>query len=740
MNMENRPDPDKLLSKLKAEEENSRRGKLKLFFGANPGVGKTYSMLEAARQRKKEGIDIVVGWVETHGRAETAALLEGLETLPRKTIEYKGVKLQEFDLDAALARKPALIIVDELAHSNAPGSRHAKRWQDVEELLDASISVYTTLNVQHWESLNDVVAQITGVLVRETVPDTFLQRAHQIELVDLSPEDLLTRLKEGKVYMGDQAARAADNFFQPGNLIALRELALRHTAQRVDAQAQSYKELHAVKDVWPLNEKLLVCISSSPSAPRVVRSALRIATSLRCEWIVAYVETASDRRNPDQRNQAINTLRLADQLGAETVTLTGNAVAEDILAYARSQNVSKIIMGKPSRPRWKEWLQGSIVNEIARSSKDIDLFVISGEEKEPEIHFPAPSLSRSLFSWTDIVTGVGTTAASTLICWVLFRHVDRANLIMVYLLGLVWVAYRFGRRASLIATVLSVISFDFFFVSPFFSFAVTDTEYLFTFFVLLIVGLLISYLTGELRQQVELTRERALRNRMLFKMSQDLSETPDPKELLQLAARHLEEFYRTAVILLAPDKAGTLQVPAGSPENFSFGTHEAGVAQWVFDHDQAAGTGTNTLAGSSGFYLPLRGLKETVGVLGIKPRHPDFFKDPDELRLIETFASQIGGALKSTQTTAEAGRAEAQVELERLRNLILSSFSYDIREPLADILKKCRRLLDETKNDGKASRSLLNEIYEKAERLDKLTRELPQIIESEINENQGNKT
>src|SRR5712692_8514843 len=366
---DNRPDPDTLLARVREEEAQQTRGKLKIFFGATAGVGKTYAMLEAARARRKEGIDVVVGWVDTHGRAETEALLAGLEVLPRRSVAYRGTTLGAFDLDAALARHPALILVDELAHTNAPGSRHAKRWQDVEELLDAGINVYTTVNVQHLESLNDVVAQITGVIVRETIPDSIMEQADEVELIDLPPDDLLQRLREGKVYTSQQAEQAIRNFYRKGNLIALRELALRRTADRVDAQMQVYRRDHAIAETWPTTERILVCVSPSPMAARLVRAARRMAARLRAEWLVVYVETPAHLRLPEvDRNRVVQTLRLAEQLGAQTVTLSGKSVSEEILTYARTRNVSKMVIGKPKRPRWREVVFGSVVEELIKQS------------------------------------------------------------------------------------------------------------------------------------------------------------------------------------------------------------------------------------------------------------------------------------------------------------------------------------------------------------------------------------
>src|SRR5215467_6980520 len=439
-----RPDPDALLTRIQAEEAQQSRGKLKIFFGATAGVGKTYAMLEAAHERRKEGMDVVVGWVDTHGRAETEALLEGLEVLPRRSVTYRGTTLDAFDLDAALARHPPLLLVDELAHTNAPGSRHAKRWQDVEELLDAGIDVYTTVNVQHLESVNDVVAQITGVLVRETVPDSMLDQVNELELIDLPPDELLQRLREGKVYVPEQARRALDHFFSKGNLIALREMALRRTADRVDAQMQVYRSTHAITETWPTTERLLVSVSPSPFSVRLVRATRRMAARLRAEWLAVYVETPASLRLPEaDRDRVVHTLRLAEQLGAETVTLSGQNVSDELLNYARARNVSKIVVGKPRRPRWKEIVFGSVVDELARNTDDIDVYVISGEHDDSRplsTRQPAQSNEGAAYGWSIVVVMLCTALA-----WLLFPGFEKANLVMVYLLGVVVVAMHGGR-------------------------------------------------------------------------------------------------------------------------------------------------------------------------------------------------------------------------------------------------------------------------------------------------------
>jgi two-component system sensor histidine kinase KdpD len=658
-----RPSPESLLRLAQEEERREKQGCLKLFFGMCPGVGKTYAMLEAARQRAGEGVDLVVGLVETHGRPETEALLAGLEMLPRRQVPYKGVTLEEFDIDGALARRPHLLLVDELAHTNAPGSRHVKRWQDVEELLDAGIDVYTTLNVQHWESLNDVVAQVTGRRVRETVPDTFLRRADDLELVDLSPEDLLLRLREGKVYRGATADRAADSFFQPGNLIALRELALRHAAEHVEAQMQAFRERHEITGSWSVGERLLVGVSSGPMSARLIRATARLAARLRGTWIAAYVETPAELKLPAQdRARVVENLRLAGQLGAETLTRSGQSVTEEMLLLAKERNVTKIVLGKPARPRWKEWVYGSVVNEMARRSGDVDLYIISGfgtdlrARRPPAVREPAP--------WEGIAWGGAAVAAATLLSWPVFRVVDRANLIMIYLIGVSWVAYRHGRIPALLASAASVLAFDFFFVPPYLTFSVSDTQYLFTFGAMLGVGILISTIADRLRRQSEQMRRREERLRTLYRLSLELSETPEPRLVLETAQRRLEEYYRVPLVLITRGAAGVLEIAAGGTARFPFDDNERAVAQWVLDHAALAGSGTDTLGGSRGLYVPLRGLQATVGVLGILPAAGRDLADPEEVRLLETFAGGIGGALESTRMSAAAGRAEMLLEMQ----------------------------------------------------------------------------
>src|SRR5450759_5311180 len=507
-----RPDPDALLARVQQDEARQRRGKLKVFFGASAGVGKTYAMLEAARKRHTEGADVVVGYVEPHGRDETERLLEGLEQLPFRITEYRGASLPEFDLDAALARKPALVLVDEFAHTNVVGSRHAKRWQDVEELLAAGIDVYTTVNVQHIESLNDVVAQITGARMQETVPDKVFDQADEIELIDITPDELLQRLKEGKVYLPERAQHALENFFRKGNLIALRELAMRAAADRVDAEMREYRDGHAIRDTWAAGECLMVCVGPDAQAEKLVRAGKRMAMALHARWLVVYVETPELLRLPEaERNRRIDLLRLAESLGAEAVTLDGPTAAQALLEYARTRNVNRILVGKPNRRGWRSWLRPSTTNQLVKHAGDVDVYVVSGEDAA-RVRL-GPVLARSS-AYLGLAAGgsgkkrargyawaVAASALCTAICWVLKAWFDLPNLIMVYLLGASIIAARFGRGPAVMSAMLNVAAFDFFFVPPFFSFAVSDTQYLVTFAVMLAVTLIIGNLTASVRLQ-----------------------------------------------------------------------------------------------------------------------------------------------------------------------------------------------------------------------------------------------
>ncbi|MEX5217589.1 MAG: sensor histidine kinase KdpD [Nitrospira sp.] len=726
-----RPDPDTLLKRIKDEETRQARGKLKVFFGATAGVGKTYAMLEAAHEQRRDGIDVVIGWVETHGRAETEALVDGLPRLSPREVAYGGGTLKDFDLDAALTRHPQLILMDELAHTNAPGSRHPKRWQDVLELLQVGINVYTTVNVQHIEGLNDTVAQITGVRVGETVPDSVLEQADDVELIDLPPDDLLQRLKDGKVYMPEQARHAVKHFFRKGNLIALREMALRRTAERVDQQMEVYRRDHAVTAAWPAAETIMVCVNLKSRGPMLVRAAKRMATGLHAKWIAVYVQTSKHLRLPDaERTAGIETLRVAERMGAETVTLTGDDVSRQLLVYARSRNVTKIIVGKPLRSRWKEWIFGSVVDDLVRGSGDMDIYVITGEGG------PGRPMIRPLFQRTSARRYYGYASAVVLACsalsWLMAPYFGQANLIMVYLFGVALVATRWGRGPSALASLLSVAAFDFFFIPPRFSFAVTDIQYLLTFAVMLVVALLISRLATHKSRQAEAARDREQRTAALYAMSRDLATQRGMDKLASVASRHIHDVFDCQVAVFLPDGNGRVHVHRCDALHFDLDPKEAGISQWVFDHREPAGHGTNTLPGSNSLYLPLIGSQGPVGVLGVQSSKPDVLVGPEQLHLLETFANQMALALERAKLAQETQEAHFQTETERMRNAVLSSISHDLRTPLATIIGATSGLLKETgSSDPAGQRELIRSVRDEAGRLDRLLRNLLDITRLE---------
>lgn len=732
-----RPNPDVLLTRVMVAEAKEKRGKLKVFFGFAAGVGKTYSMLSDARAKAEEGVDVVIGYAEPHARPETEALLLGQELLPYQMVEYRGAKIKEFHLDAALKRRPELIVVDELAHTNAPGSRHAKRWQDVQELLEAGINVNTTLNVQHLESLNDVVAQISGVVVRETLPDAMFEQADEVELVDLPPDELLERLSEGKVYVPQQAQQAMQSFFRKPNLTALRELALRKTAERVNEDVQTARQEQSVRKTWPTTERILVCISPSPTSAKVVRSAKRLAVSLRAEWIAAFVETPQGHTlGPQDKNQLLQNFRLAERLGAETVTLNGHNPAEELVNYARSRNVTKILAGKPDRSWWRELLSRSLVDQLLRLSGEIDVYVVRGlpgatgdaPERTAATAPPAAPRNWAGYGWAVFTVAVCTGVAALLIQF--WRNFDLSNLVMVYLAGVMLVATRYWRGPSVFASVLSVAVFDFFFVPPRFTFAIADTQYLIAFVVLLGVALLISTLTARIREQAEGSRRRELRTAALYHLTEQLAATNGLENMAEVAVRNVGEVFHAGVAILLPDETGRLKTRAATDQQIAGGETDHSVAQWVFEHHHPAGCGTDTLPATTALHLPLMASSGTVGVLAIQTRQTDSLFSPEQRLSLDAFLNQIALAMEREHLAQEARQAQVQAETEKLRSSLISSVSHDLRTPLAVITGAGSSLLD-GKVAEDARRELVQTICDESERLTRLVGNLLDITRLE---------
>jgi two-component system, OmpR family, sensor histidine kinase KdpD len=736
---ERRPSPDELLARVEREEREAKRGELRIFFGACAGVGKTYAMLSAAREQEAAGADVVIGLVETHGRKETAALLEGLEILPRRRFRHRGVELQEFDLDAALARRPALIVVDELAHTNAPGSRRAKRWQDVEELVDAGIDVYTAMNVQHLESLNDVVGKITGIRVVETVPDKVFDAAHEIELVDLPPDELIERLNDGKVYMPEAAQSALSNFFRKGNLIALREMALRRTAERVDAQMRVYRADQGISAAWPVAERILVCVGPGPYAEQVVRAGSRIAARAGAEWLAVYVETPRlERLPPDERDRILRALRLAEELGGESITLGGGDVAQEVLAYARTRNATRIVVGRRSRRGWRAWLPLSAADRVLNEAIDLEVHVV-GEEAGVAAQPARLLLERSREylrlreaqrrqRWKGYAWGVVVVAACTAIAAIMEPYLGLANLIMVYLLGVLVVAMRFGRGPSVLAVILSVAAFDFGFVPPAGTFAVSDTEYIVTFGVMLAVGLVISNLTANVRARARIAAYRERRTAALYAMTRELARTEELVDLVRIAVKHVVDVFECQAVVLLPDAQGRIRWPEGPSHDGALLGADLSVAQWVFDHREKAGLGTDTLPAAQAQYLPLAGAADAMGVLALLPANPRRLFVPEQLRLLETFASQIALAIERVRFAAQAHRSELDAQSERLRSALLASISHDLRTPLASIVGAASGLAEHGGAMPDAARTeLARTIHDEAQRMIRLVENVLQM-------------
>jgi two-component system sensor histidine kinase KdpD len=685
-----RPDPDLLLAKVKQQEAAARRGKLRIYFGSSAGVGKTYAMLVAARKLKSEGRDVVIGVVETHGRSETAALLEDMELLSLKTLPYRSKELSEFDLDAALKRQPALILVDELAHSNVQGQRHPKRWQDVEELLSAGIDVFTTLNVQHLESLNDVVGGITNVRVWETIPDTVFDAADEVVMVDIPADELLARLKAGKVYVPQQAERAANNFFRKGNLMALRELALRRTADRVEGDVQAYRVEKSIAPVWKTAAALLTCVGPDSGAERVVRAAARLASQLNADWHAIYVETPNLQRLPaGRRERILATLHLAQELGATTAVIASPQVAESVVAYARSHNLSKLVIGRdPARRLWP-W-QRSSGQKLALLAPDIDLVEI-GRAEGPVPRTQAENAVRPALTGAEspdrrkakrlrYAWSVLACVAVTLLALPLGARFDRSNIVAIFILTVVLIAVRFGRGPAALAAVLSVAAFDIFFVPSKFSFAVSDVQYLLTFCIMLAVGLITGQLTAGLRFQARVAAHREVRAASLYEIARDLSGAVQIDQVVKISDESIERTFHSSAALLLPGAGGQLVMTAPRAEEAL--AVEIGIAQWAFDKGKPAGFGTDTLPGSEVLYIPLRAPIQSRGVLAVKARNRRLLLIPEQRQLLDTFAALIAIALERVHYVGVAQDALVRMESERLRNSLLAALSHDLRTPL----------------------------------------------------------
>ena len=718
-----RPSPDALLEAARREER--RSGRLKIFVGAAPGVGKTYEMLQQARARKQDGYDVVVGVVETHGRKETQALLDGLEILPRKHLEYKGQRLEEMDLDAMIARHPQIALVDELAHTNAPGSRHPKRYLDVEELLNHSIDVYTTVNIQHIESLNDVVAQITHVRVRETVPDSVFDRADAIELVDLTPDDLIERLKGGKVYFPQQAERALEHYFSPGNLTALRELALRRTAERVDEQLLTHMQAHAIPGPWAAGERVLVCISEDPRAAGLVRYAKRLADRLHAPFTALCVETRRSLQWSEvERDRVADTMRLAEALGGEAITVPGGdrSIADDVIGFAQANNVTHIVTGKSTRSRLFEILYGSVVHELVRRSGNISVHVIAGEQlaRDP---IPKktirPAQERAPFDLRPYIAAILAVATALGIGELIQPLLGIENVDLVFLTVVVGIAVRYGLWPSLFATVVSSLCYNFFFLPPIYTFTITDPTNIGAFVFFTIVAVVVSHFAARGRTRTVAAHERIRAVELLYAFSRKLAGVGTLDDVLWATAYQTALMLKVRVVLLLPED-GSIVVKAGYPPEDILDEADVAAAKWAWQNDRSAGRGSDTLPGAKRLFLPMRTGRGAIGVIGIDSDKPGPLLTPDQRRLLDALIDQSALAIERVRLVEDLERAKRSAEADRLRSALLTSISHDLKTPLAAVLGAAGTLRDLSGalSDGEKA-DLLATIVDEAERLNR---------------------
>ncbi len=718
-----RPSPEALLEAARREERQS--GRLKIFVGAAPGVGKTYAMLETARAKRKDGVDVVVGVVETHGRKETQALLDGLEIVPRKRLEYKGQWLEEMDLDGIIARRPQIVLVDELAHTNVAGSRHPKRYIDVEELLNHGIDVYTTVNIQHIESLNDVVAQITHVRVRETVPDSVFDRADAIELVDLTPDDLIQRLKEGKVYVPKQAERALEHYFSPGNLTALRELALRRTAERVDEQLLTHMQAHAIPGPWAAGERILVCISEDPRAAGLVRSARRLADRLHAPFTALYVETRRSLQfTEEQRDRIADTLRLAEALGGEAITVPAGdrSIADDVVSFAQANNVTQIIIGKSTRSRWFEILHGSVVHDLVRRSGNISVHVIAGDELTGEpvpkktVRTAEETASLDIRSYAFALLAVAMALG---IGQVIQTLLGIENVDLVFLTAVVAVAVRFGLWPSLFASVVASLCYNFFFLPPIYTFTISDPVNVAAFAFFIIVAIIVSHFAARGRTRTVAAHERVRTVELLYAFSRKLAGVGTLDDVLWATAYQAALMLKVRVVLLLPED-GTIAVKAGYPPEDTLDDADVAAAKWAWQNDRAAGRGSDTLPGAKRLFLPMRTGRGAIGVVGIDSDKPGPLLTPDQRRLLDALIDQSALAIERVHLVEDLDRAKRTAETDRLRSALLTSISHDLKTPLAAILGSAGTLRDLSNalSDGEKA-ELLATVIDESERLNR---------------------
>lgn len=739
---EKRPDPDELLKLVEAEERQGESGKLRIYLGAAPGVGKTYSMLGDARAQYDQGLDIVVGVVESHGRKEIEALMTGLEILPRQLVDYRGIKLTEFDLDAALKRNPGIILIDEMAHTNAPGLRHEKRWQDIQELLNRGIDVYTTVNVQHIDSRKDDVAKIIHANIKESVPDSMFEMADSIELVDIPPEDLLKRLQEGKVYFPQQAELAKDHFFRVGNLIALREIALRYTADRVGAEVLSYRRGQGIKHIWPTRNKIVVCVGPGESQ-KLIRTAARIAKSLNAVWIGLYIDNPRLNYSEEDRNRAVHKLRYAERLGAETRLIVGVDIVKEIIGFAREENITQIIIWKSSHQTWADYLKiwkkissgkrvfsfSRLADKIVRNSGDIDVYVMTGEKEETKLS-TTPAV-KPRFPWLHYLASVGIVAAATLVVYCLSPFLSGANGLMVYFFGVFLVAIYDTFFPMLFTAFLSVLVCNYLFLQDYNNFSIYNGQDLFKMAIIFLIAVILNYYTTLSKREAFRARQAQQAIGRLHSLSRQLATTRGVEKLLNIGVEYVAEILDCEVQALLPED-GHLVVRAKSSTDWVLDAKELSVAQWVNDLGQMAGLGTDTLPFSKALYVPLLASHGTIGVLSVRPKNAERLFTPQQMRLLEGSANQLAISLEVDLHHEQAKKSELKMATDHVRESLLQSFSQDLRMPLISIMGAANRIIEVGADLEKQKiQQLEKEIFIESEQLNRLINNLLQVTNLE---------
>lgn len=727
MNNDQRPDPDQILQALQSEELSNGKSQLRVFLGMSAGVGKTYAMLKAAHQKLAEGVDVVIGVVETHGRKDTLALVDGLPIIPLKKIDYRGTQIEEMDLEAIIKHKPQLVIVDELAHTNAPGLRHEKRYQDVYELLDTGINVYTALNVQHLESRKDSVEGVTGISIRETVPDGILDRANLVELVDIAPTELLKRLKEGKIYLGDKAHRAAENFFKEDKLTALREIALRMTAERVDQDLQKFTSVTSSSQNWKASEKLLVCISHSPFSERLIRSTRRLAYNLEAPWIALYVDTGLNLNDDDQA-QLVKNLNLARELKAEVITTTDTDVAQTIQRICHQKSVTQVILGRPTRRWFRNLLEGgSLIKKLIRESPDLDVHVIRQDTEKivrpqlsNEIKYYQPKPYLSHYGYVFLIL-----AMTALLGFFLKDILGYKSVGFFFLLSVIVIGTFSSISAVAIAALTSALAWDFFFIPPYFTFAISNPDDILMTISFFVVAIITGFLTHRIRSREFLIRERENRTNILYEILQEITRSKSISEFLPTVLHRIGHLLDSQCAVALKNNSGQLDFSSLTLNNSNLAEKDQAVAKWCYENKKSAGWSTDTLSQSQFYFIPLNGLSESVGVFIFQANKQKRKLDLSQDNLLHSIVKQLGISLERHFIKERLKESQRLKDSEQLHQTLLNSISHEMRTPLTAILASSTALENEQMTGGNQYiKNIAHDLHESSERLNQVIENL----------------